>query len=308
MITSVRRSVFAFVALSIVAFAAVVFRSAAYARHPDVLAWAFTFDLTLTIPLLYYALVIRGGSASPITIVPVFVICVAVAMRLVPHDQHEFLHQMRYITAPLDVVMMVLVARRLARGKGTGNGVVDRVIASELEILRYGLFAWRRPEPAGFTVHKRNDWATIVVCFIVAIAAESIGVHLLVRHWSATAAWVLTGLDIYGVIWLIGDYHALRLRPTTITDGVLHLHYGLRWSAEIPLANIAGIAPASADWKRKGVLSVAMLDEPRLVIALRKPVVARGLLGIQRTIDAIAILPDEPERFEAALRLQGGNE
>lgn len=293
-------------ALAIVGSAIATFRSVAYARHPDVLAWAFTFDLTLTIPLLYYALVIRGGFARAITIVPVFVICVAVAKLAVPHDQQQFLHQLRYLTAPLDVITMWLVARRLARGRGTGNGVVDRIMATELAVLRYGIFSWRKEAPAGFTVHKRNDWATIVAGFIVAIAAESLGIHLLLLHWSTRVAWIVTALDLYGILWLLGDYHALRLRPTTIEDGVLHLRYGLRWSAEIPLVNIDSLEPvAGSEWKRKGVLNVAMLDEPKLLIRLRKPVVAYGLAGLTKTIDTIAILADEAERFEAALRLAG---
>jgi hypothetical protein len=150
-------------------------------------------------------------------------------------------------------------------------------------------------------VHKLNDWATVVACFIVAIVAESIGVHLLVQHWSPTVAWIITALDLYGILWLLGDYHALRLLPTTIEDGVLHLRYGLRWTADIPVANIAAVKPAPVDWKRKGVMKVAMLDEPRLLIELREPVTVYGLAGLKRTVNAIAILPDDPEGFEAAL-------
>ena len=302
MIISGRRTIsFALPALAIVALAMVVFRSAVYAQHPDVLAWAFTFDLTITIPLLYYVLFIRDGLKPVSTVIPVVVICAVIARAVVPHDQQQFLRQLKYLTAPLDLIALFLVARSLARGRGSGNNVVDRLIASEIAILRYGIVSWRKPDAPGFTVHRRNDWATIVVCFIVAIAAESLGVHLLVQHWSPTVAWVITALDLYGILWLLGDYHALRLLPTTIEDGVLHLRYGLRWTADIPLPNIAAVKPAPADWKRKGVMKVAMLDEPRLLIELREPVTAYGLAGLKRTVDAIAILPDDPEGFEAAL-------
>jgi hypothetical protein len=297
MTISARRTAFALASFTIVVMAAITFRSAAYARNADILAWAFTFDLTLTIPLMYYAFVVRPEIARPITMIPVFVICVAIARVMVPHEQQQFLHDMRFLTVPLDLITMFLVARRLARTGKTGNGIVDRIVGSEVAILRYGLFAWRQPDAPGFTVHKRNDWGTIVICFVVAILAESLGVHLLVQHWSVKAAWIVTALDLYGILWLIGDYHALRLHVTTIEDGVLHLRYGMRWNADIPLANIAAIRPAPADWKRKGVLKVAMLDEPALLIELREPVTANGLMGITRRIEAIAILPDDPEEF-----------
>ena len=302
MTISSRRSIsFALPALAIVALSMVVFRSAAYARHPDVLAWAFTFDLTITIPLLYYVLFIRDGLKPVATLIPVVVICALIARAVVPHDQQQFLQQLKYLTLPLDLIALFLVARSLARGRGSGNSAVDRLVASELAILRYGIASWRKPDAPGFTVHKRNDWATIVVCFIVAIVAESIGVHLLVQQWSPTVAWVIAGLDLYGILWLLGDYHALRLLPTTIENGMLHLRYGLRWTADIPLANIAAVKPAPSDWKRKGVLKIAILDEPRLLIELREPVTAYGLAGLKRKVDAIAILPDDPAAFEAAL-------
>ena len=294
MTTSARRSSFAVASVAIVVAAIAVFRSAAYLQHPDVLAWAFTFDLTLTIPLMYYAFVVRPEIARPITMIPVFVICVAIARVLVPRDQQQFLRDLRFLTVPLEIVTLYLVV------SGRRKGVIERVARSELQILRYGLFAWRTPDAPGFTVHKRNGWGTIVIGFIVAIVAESLAVHLLVQHWSVTAAWIVTGLDLYGILWLVGDYHALRLRVTTIEDGMLHLRYGMRWTADIPLANIAAVRPAPADWKRKGVLKIAMLDEPTLLVELHEPVMIEGLMGLRRTIDAIAILPDD-DSMAAAL-------
>ena len=64
-------------------------------------------------------------------------------------------------------------------------------------------------------------------------------------------------------ILLIGDYHALRLRRTTLGDDALELRYGLRATATIPYANIAAVEPVE-DWrKRKGTLKMAIGDAPR---------------------------------------------
>lgn len=153
----------------------------------------------------------------------------------------------------------------------------------------------------GFTVHKRSDWLTVVIGISMAIVAEAIGVHLLLRHWSATVAWTMTLLDAYGIWWLVRDYRDLGRHVTTIEHGVLHLRYGTRWSVDVPLSNIACVKPITGEWKRKGVLKVAMMDDPKLMIELREPQIANGLMGIKRQIDAIAILPDEPERFAATL-------
>src|SRR5579863_9041072 len=74
MITSVRRNtaLFALASLAIFAFAVAFFRSAIYSAHPDVVAWGLTFDLTLTVPLLYLLIVVRGMPISVATVAPVF--------------------------------------------------------------------------------------------------------------------------------------------------------------------------------------------------------------------------------------------
>ena len=61
------------------------------------------------------------------------------------------------------------------------------------------------------------------------------------------AAWIVTVLDLYGVLWLVGDYHALRLRPTRIDDDTLVLSYGLRWRASIPLDAIGSVETISSE-------------------------------------------------------------
>ena len=301
---------FALIALTIVTLCAVMARTS---PHVDVAAWGVTFDLTLTIPLVWYFVVVRSGAARPLTLAPVFVVCMMLAAFVVPRGQQQFLHDLRYLSAPLEIVTLVLLGRRLARVRDVesatramfGNSRVADFVACELSILWYALFCWRKkPEQSGVTVHQRNGWGTIVACILCMLAFESIGMHLLVQMWSTKAAWVVTALDFYGVLWLLGDYHALRLRPTFSADGILHLRYGLRWSADIPLAEIESIDEVRNEWewKRKNVLKMAMLDEPKFLVRLRRPVTVNGLAGIRRTIDAVAVLPDDAEAFDHTFR------
>jgi hypothetical protein len=310
-------------ALAYVAIAVLLVRSQVYASHPDVLAWGLTFDLTISIPLIYWFAFVRTGVARPMTLIPLFVVAVAMASRIVPHGQHRFVEQLGYVAAPLDLVTLWMIARGLIRLRGDaasdgdvpariegitreilGNGKAAAFVALEVSSFYYGLFCWKKPAAPGFSVYRRSGWDTVLVCILVLIGAESIGVHLLIQTWSVRAAWIVTLLDLYGAIWLIGDYHALRLRPITIDETTLHVRFGFRWSVSIPLQTIAAIEPVrtESEWKRKGVLKVAMLDEPRLLIRLSSPATAIGLAGIRKTIDTVAILPDDLEEFEGALR------
>jgi hypothetical protein len=318
---------FGLAALTIISCALLLVRSRLFARNPEVAAWGVTFDLAITIPLVYYLVVVRRGRARAMTLAPVVVVCMAVAALVVPRGQQQFLHQLRLLAMPLDLVTIGLLLRRLATMRRSaeeapdvhelieraavaalGNERVAGFVASEIAILYYALFCWRKqpatpPGMRAISVHERSGWGSVAACIVVLIAFESIGMHLLVQHWSTTAAWILTALDLYGMLWVLGDYHALRLRPTLISPAAIQLRYGLRWSARIEGDNIAAIDPVrgEVDWKRRRTLKVALLDEPKVLIRLRQPIVVRGLAGLTKTIDSVAILPDDEAAFAAAV-------
>jgi hypothetical protein len=290
---------FAVAAIGIVTICAIVLRSQAFARNPDLVAWAATFDLTLSLPLVYYVMIVRRGHARPITVAPVFVIGVAIAARLAPHG---FAQELRFVAAPLELVTIALVARRLA-AKRADDDPLTRAVAFEITTLYYALFSWRKPTSReGWSVHERSGWGTIVAAFLIVIAGEGIGMHVVVAMWSPRAAWLWTALDLYGALWLIGDYQALRVRRITLDDDALQLRYGLRANATIPYDAIAAVEAHSGEWhRRKGTLKVAIGDAPRIVIRLRQPMTIQCVAGIRKSVDTIGILADD-DGFEAALR------
>ena len=229
----------------------------------DVGAWGVTFDLTITIPLLYWFFVVRPGHARPLTLATLFVVCTMVAALMIPRSQQFFLHDLKYLVALLEVVLVATLVRRIRRGEG----VVAGAVASEITILYYAFFGWgkRAEEVNGHAVtfHERSGWGSIVACAIVLIAAEGIAAHLFLSTWSTKAAWAWTALDLWGMAWLIGDYHALRLR--------------------------------------RSCLRIAMLDEPRWLVTLREPVVVHGIMGIRKAVRALALRPDD-DQFISAVR------
>ena len=124
--------------------------------------------------------------------------------------------------------------------------------------------------------------------------------HLLLAQWNAKAAWAWTALDLWAAVWLLGDYHALRLKRSYFDGDAFHLQFGVRWSLSIPLANIASIEELHGEWKkRKDVLKIAILDEPRWLLTLREPMTARGLAGIRKTVTALALRPDDDDALLA---------
>jgi hypothetical protein len=311
-------------ALLVIGTCATLVHTSLFARNPDVAAWGVTFDLTITLPLLYWFLVVRPGHARALTIAPLFLIGSLIAAFVVPRGEQQFLHQLgTFAGSAVELVLIGALVRRIAAlrrenfavddpyariataAHAIAGGRVGDVIASETAMFYYALFCWRkqpRETPSQtLTFHQRSGWGTIVVCILVMIVAEGIGMHFLLGRWSAKAAWGWTALDLWAMVWFVGDYHALRLRRSTFDGDALALRYGLRWSATIPLAEIASVEAirGESDWKRRGVLKVAMLDEPRWLVTLKTPMVANGLAGIRKTIDALALLPDDDDAINA---------
>jgi hypothetical protein len=322
------RAQFLFTALFVVAACVLIARSQVFAANPDIAAWGVTFDLTVTIPLLYWWMIVKPGRAHAITIAPLFILGTLAAGWLLPRGQRDFVEQLRMIGLPL-VELFVIVAvvarvRALRRSRSgstdayeriahsvraiAGDSRVAEVVASEMTILYYAFFGWTKApdnrDGHNFTVHQRAGWATVVACIIVLVIAESIGMHLLISMWSPLAAWIWTGLDIWAVVWLLGDLNGLRLRPSWIDADGLHIRYGLRWSVTVPFGDIAAVAEvrAESEWKRRDVLRVAMLEEPRWLIQLRTPVTARGMAGLRKTITGIALLADDDEALTSVRR------
>lgn len=303
-------------------------RSQLFAVNADIAAWGITFDLTITIPLAFWWLVIRRGKAHALAVVPVFLGGTVTATLLLPLHAHDFVAQLRSVVLPLAAFAVAgVIAHRLRRARNAvaaaqdvperialvartlgGESRVAAVVASEVTLLYYALFGWRRsPDPVPgqpFTVHERSGWSSVLVCVFVVIGVEAVGMHLLLALWSPLAAWGWTALDLWAVLWLLGDYNGLRLVRSSLDDRSLTIRHGLRWSLTIPLASIVSVDDVreESEWRRRDVLKVAMLEDPRWIVRLREPLVARGLAGLTRTVRAVALLPDD-ERVISALRL-----
>jgi hypothetical protein len=306
--------------LAIILVCVTVRYTGVFAANPDVAAWGITFDLTISVPLLYWFFFVRSGRMRPLTIGPVFLLGAGAATVLLPAVQQSFVRQLAWVVlVGAEVLFAATLVRRVialrrrndvsrdpyerivaAARTLVGEGRVAEIAASEVAMMYYAFFGWRQqPEPRErpITFHQRHGWGTLVACILVLIAAEGLAMHLFLARWSPIAAWAWTGLDLWAMVWFVGDYHALRLRRSWLDDGALHLQHGLRWSVTIPRDLIVSIrvVQRESEWKRRDVLNVAMLEEPRWLITFREGMTARGLAGMRKEISAVALLPDRDE-------------
>jgi hypothetical protein len=268
----------------------------------------------------------RGGRRWA-GIVPVFLASVLAANLVLPASSRQALPVLRLLALPAELAAIVLVIWRVRRGLGN-LGTEDDVIASldrafrgavpnprlasvlafEAGVLYYGLFSWRDQPRAGngqaFSYHRAGNYGTVAFALVIISICEIVGMHLAVSLASRAAAWLVTALGLYGTVWIIGDYHAARLRPIVFECDRLLIRIGLRWSLAIPISDIAAVVPAGIPPRAKrapGHLNAALLMRPQVIIELRRSLVALGPYGVTKAVSAVSLAVDDRAGLRKAL-------
>ena len=123
--------------------------------------------------------------------------------------------------------------------------------------------------------------------------------HILVTRWSAKAAWALTALTVYSLLWILADYRATRLRPILLDDDTLCLRTGLRWTVRIPRSHIVAIHKKAP--KAEPSVRTALPTATPMWIELSEPVTAQGPYGIEKKVRWISVAVDEADAFRQAI-------
>ena len=307
-----------------------VLQSLPGASDPTLIASALTVDLVVLVPLAYYMLLVRGQGWPVATMAPVVLLSLYGAHILIP-DAHDglltlIIPAIALFELGVTGVVLYSAARglRSLRGMAT-SGTVDLLdelkrafrakidvrfaadaVAMEIGMLYYAFGTWRRTPPAGgdgiFPSHKTSSYGAILAGILIAATVELIGGHFLLMMWSPTAAWIHTALALYGVIWLVGDYRALRYRPTRVQDGRLSIRCGLRWQVDLTREQVhAVIAPTRAIETRDDYLALTSSTKPDLILALTKPETIDGPYGITRQAQYLGVSVDDPTGFRQAI-------
>ena len=128
---------------------------------------------------------------------------------------------------------------------------------------------------------------------------ELVVVHFLVALWDWRVALALSLFSLAGVVWLVRAILSFQRLPVVIgQDRVLRLKAGHLSGIDVPLDEIGAIRSQweSGALKGRGVLNLALIAHPNLLIELRSPV-RRG----RRVILSVAHRFDDPAAFRVAL-------
>lgn len=266
-------------ALCVLTVSFFIIRSSGWEQNTDLLSLAVTVDVVFLIPGVYLVLAITLGWRK-LTTIPVFVISLVCAHLLLPEAGEGYLKYVELALAPIELLVLVFVTvkvRQIRRGyrearspemefQETLERVLEKIIdhprlvnilATEVSIIHYGLFAWRnRPRYTTtdevFTYHEKSGLGLVAGVFLVLIAIETPVLHYFISLKFPPLAWFITALGLYGVVFILGDFNATRWLPIRVRDGILHLNTGLRWRCSIPLSEIDRVEATTLDIEDKG--------------------------------------------------------
>ncbi|WP_294247708.1 hypothetical protein [uncultured Sphingomonas sp.] len=180
-----------------------------------------------------------------------------------------------------------------------------RLALAEARLLHLALFRWRAaPDiPAGtqgFAYHRHLQ--PMMIALLVISGIEITVTHLLVAHWSRTAAMVMFVISDVSLLYLIGLIKSLRLSPVLLTPAGVRLRAGLLVDRTIPYAAIAAVTanPDGETVRAPGSWNIALLAWPNMLIRLSEPLPSSRWR--RDPVRAVALRLDEPGPFLDALR------
>ena len=125
MVLARKQTTWLFVALAATVYGAVFFVTRAHtaALHAGAIGLGAACDLTITVPVLYYLLLVRPGHSSWMALVAVTLAGARAAGFLLSAAEQTYLPPLRWLGVPLEIWVVVTVARRLRRPAAGGETV-----------------------------------------------------------------------------------------------------------------------------------------------------------------------------------------
>jgi hypothetical protein len=298
-------------ALAAVAINLAAFLMVRVAPRPAVEAGA-AVDVAVTVPVLYFLLMVRGGTMPAISVVPLCLLGMLRATYLAPGIEWA----RPAVGAGVELALAAIIVSRVRRGlaaAGAGD-VLERmeaaaaeivpsrrlaaVLASEMAVFYYALGAWRRgPDvPAGaraFSIHRESGVAALFGVLAGVSVMEAALAHLVVMRWSAAAAWGLTAISAYGTVWLVAMARAFVLRPVLVRGDELVICSGMMWTLRVPLGDVAVVDGEGAGCG----LRVPFASQANVMLRFSAAVKARGMYGMTRRVTSVGLAVDDRAGF-----------
>ncbi len=188
-------------------------------------------------------------------------------------------------------------------------GTTDNTIMSLPDTLLYGLFGWRRQPPQGphlYSTHRKTLFGAMTAGLVAVGLMEAMAVHVLIvvlteDDW---VAWALTGLTLYGLLFLGAMYNKVRLNPLAVAVDGLLVPNPIGRPIAIPWTRIAAVEQvAVAPARAPGLLLAAVpFGTANVLVTLAQPMERKVAWVVVERFERVGLSVDDPAGFIAAVR------
>ncbi len=306
--------------------ALVLLMKSSFLNGKEILNFAITADLLLTVPLIYF-LLIRKSEIPNTTAIPVMIIGLVLGSYFLPLESQTYLVIFKIWALPVIEIsiltfIIIKISGAIKKYKALKGSTPDFFsalkstcyemlpksvvipIVTEIAVFYYGFIYWkkRKLNKNEFSYHKDSGTIALLASIIFIIAIETAVLHILLSRWSNIAAWILTFLSIYSGVQLFGFLKSMYKRPIAIKNDKLLLYYGIMNETSIDLRNIACVEVSSKDIElnkeTRKFSFLGELESHNIVISLKEENTMIGLYGIKRKYKHLAFYVDKKIEFK----------
>ncbi|WP_305788655.1 hypothetical protein [Symbioplanes lichenis] len=190
--------------------------------------------------------------------------------------------------------------------------MVRRLVAYEVAMWR-NLYRWalRRHRDPGPGEHEFGYLGVVrpILGFFIGLSAVEIPVFdLIVVHvvpWRP-ARWIVLGLGVWGLLWMIGLYAGLKLHPHVVTRDALRVRVGHGVDLSVPWADVAAVTkryrtlPSSKSVQfEDGALHLVVASQTSVDVRLHE---AATLITGQEPANELRLYADDADGLVKAAR------
>ena len=188
-----------------------------------------------------------------------------------------------------------------------------RLLQSELLVLYYAFFANferdgvnTRYTPFSYANSSNAHDVFLFVAFSQLPFLPFIHVLLEIKKGPG-AAWIVTLLTLWSVVWFLAQSEAVKFRPIELSDDHLRYRFGLSWSAEIPLDQIkrARLVDVSESLSGNHIFMSPLGSKRNVILEFHTPIRFSGPYKQKRHETKAAISLDSPSPFLKELESRG---
>lgn len=288
-------------------------------------------DFLITIPLVYFFL-IRKREITNKTVITVAFLGLAIASVVLPKENQWLLSQIKVYLLPLVELFLIgfvfvkgrKIIKKVKKSNNDSfdffdvmqqacNGIlpagIGSVFASEISVIYYGLFNWKKKtlQKNEYSYHKDSTAVSVILGFLLVVVVEMFVTHAMMKQGNVKGSFILGVLSAYTALQVIAILRSLAKRPVYIDvdKKQLILKFGILANAVIPFNQIKEVELTTKELPEKTQIKyfspLGSSGGHNLILHLTEEIKFNSFYGFSKKARSLAIFIDDKNGFRQSL-------